>query len=242
MKLLLLLLLPVSVVCQDSSLVKWNARKKGKSPADISLVITADIKKGFFIHPCEDCSFNDWQDEKADSRTDIDITADSNWTVKQVFSKNKYKQKTDFEKDRDESRKRVIKGTDTTYETYSVNNYRVDCRVYNKMKLFRGLELVPSDSAVARYIASLPEKDDPSDKDNKKREKLIKDASKTLATTLTPPDDLLLTIRYEILDQKQITVLTVPNTYKTRKVWGWKKTPRRILNKEEEYPAKTEDK
>ena len=239
MKLLLLLLLPVSVVCQDSSLVKWNAKKKGKSPTDISLVITADIKKGYFLHPCEDCSFNDWNDEGY--RTDIDIMADSNWTVKQVFSKNKYKQQTDFRKDKDENHKTVIKGTDTTQKTYMVNHYRVDCRVYNKMKLFRGLELVPSEAAIERYKASLVTKDDPSDKDYKKREKQIKDAPKTLVNKLTPPDDLLLTIRYEILGQKQVTVVTVPNTYKTRKKWGWKKTPRRVVNKEEEA-SKTEDK
>jgi hypothetical protein len=101
MKLLLLLLLPVSALCQDSSLVKWNAKKRGKSPTDISFIITADIKKGYFIHPCESCTFNDWEDEGY--RTDIDITADSNWTVKLVFSKNKYKQQTEYKKIRAQS-------------------------------------------------------------------------------------------------------------------------------------------
>src|SRR5690348_8373702 len=134
MKLLLLLFLPVSAVCQDSSLVKWNAKKKGKSPTDISFVITADIKKGYFIHPCEDCSFNDWIDEQRADRTDIEITADSNWTVKQVFSKNKYKQQTNFDKKKYDDPKRVIKGTDTTYKSHTGTNYIVDCRVYNKMK------------------------------------------------------------------------------------------------------------
>src|SRR4026207_2075548 len=129
MKLLLLLLLPISVVCQDSSLVKWNAKKKAKSPTDISLVITADIKKGYFIHPCESCQFNDWYDLRESDRTDIEISADSNWTVKPIFSKNKYKQKNRFYKSKD------------TVAT----NHLVDCRVYNNMKLFRGIELTPSD-------------------------------------------------------------------------------------------------
>jgi hypothetical protein len=223
MKLLLLLLLPVSVVCQDSSLVRWNAKKKGKSPTDISFVITADIKKGYFIHPCESCSFNDWNDTK--ERTDIDFSADSNWSVKLVFSKNKYKQRSRFYKEKDK---------DVTF-------YRVDCRVYNKMKLFRGIELAPSDGAIKRYTDSLQKKENASDKEEKKREKQIKDAAKTLAATLTPPNDLLLTIRYEVAEQKQVNVISVPNTYKTRKVWGWKKTPRQLKNKES-APAKTEDK
>jgi hypothetical protein len=238
--LLLLLLLPVSVVCQDSSLVKWNAKKKGKSPTDISFVITADIKKGYFIHPCETCKFNDWEDEG--QPTEIDISSDSNWTVNLVFSKNKYKQKTHFKKIPEQSFKNVIKKGDTTKKAYTYYDYRVDCRVYNKMKLFRGIQLVPSKGAITRYTDSLPPlKNDASDKEEKKREKQIKDAAKTLATTLTPPNDLLLTIRYEVAEQKQVNVISVPNTYKTRKVWGWKKTPRQIKNKESS-PAKTEDK
>jgi hypothetical protein len=242
MKLLLLLLLPVSVVCQDSSIVKWNAKKRGKSPTDISFIITADIKKGNFIHPCEDCSFNDWDD--LEPQTSIEFTADSNWTIKQVFSKNKYKQKTDFIKGKEERSKEVIKGNDTTLEKYNHPTYRVDCRVYNKMKLFRGVELVPSEGAIQRYTDSLPPlKANASDKDEKKRDKLLKDAPKTLATTLPPPDDLLLTIRYKINNGKQeVTVLSVPNTYKTRKKWGWKKTPRRIVNQEQDPSSKTGDK
>lgn len=240
MKLLLLLLLPVSVVCQDSSLVKWNAKKKGKSPTDISFVITADIKKGYFIHPCESCKFNDWEDEG--QPTEINISADSNWTVKPVFSKNKYKQKTTFKKTQEQSTKDVIKRGDTTQKAYSYYNYRVDCRVYNKMKLFRGIELAPSEGAIKRYTDSLPPlKNDALDKEVKRRDKQLKEAAKTLASTLTPPDDLLLTIRYKVADQNQVTVISVPNTYKTKKVWGWKKTPRQLKNKES-VPSKTEDK
>lgn len=240
MKLLLLLLLPVSVVCQDSSLVKWNARKKGKSPTDISLVITADIKKGYFIHPCESCKFNDWEDEG--QPTEIEISADSNWTVNLVFSKNKYKQKTNFKKTQEYSTKDVIKKGDTTHKPYAYYNYEVDCRVYNKMKVFRGIELVPSKLAIARYTDSLPPlKNDASEKEEKKREKQIKDAAKTLASKLNPPADLLLTFRYEVAGQKHVDVISVPNTYKSKKVWGWKKTPRRIVNKEA-TPSKTEDK
>jgi hypothetical protein len=39
-----------------------------------------------------------------------------------------------------------------------------------------------------------------------------------------------------------VTVLSVPNTYKTRKKWGWKKTPRRIVNQEQDRSSKTGDK
>jgi len=241
MKLLLLLLLPVSVVCQDSSLVKWNAKKKGKSPTDISLVLTADIKKGYFLHPCENCSFNDWNDTKEPERTDIEISADSNWSVKLVFSKNKYRQKTDFRKEKVERRRQVIKGIDTTMEPYSEVDYIVDCRVYNKMKLFRGIELVPSDTAIARYTAALQMKENRTDRDEKKKEKEIKDASKTLASSLTPPKELLLTIRYTINGERMVNVLYIPNTYRSKKVWGWKKTPRHIVN-QETSPPKTEDK
>jgi len=244
MKLLLLLFLPVSVVCQDSSLVKWNAKKKGTSPTDISLVITADIRKGYFLHPCESCSFNDWNDEHPTDRTDIDITADSNWTVKLVFSKNKYKQKTDFSKDRIQSKKEVIKNGDTTMQDYTYLNYLVDCRVYNKMKLFRGIELTPSDTAIARYKASIQLEYDTSrksDQTEKKRDRLLKDAQKTLANTLIPPKEILLTIRYTINRARQVSILYIPNTYKTKKVWGWKKTPRQLKNKET-APAKTGDK
>jgi hypothetical protein len=44
-----------------------------------------------------------------------------------------------------------------------------------------------------------------------------------------------------VAEQKQVNVISVPNTYKTRKVWGWKKTPRQLKNKESN-PVKTEDK
>jgi hypothetical protein len=110
------------------------------------------------------------------------------------------------------------------------------------MKLFRGVELTPSEGAIARYTASLPPlKNDVSDKEEKRRDKLLKEAPKTLTNTLTPPDDLLLTIRYEVAEKIQVTVITIPNTYKTKKVWGWKKTPRQVKNKES-APSKTEDK
>lgn len=245
MKLLLLLLLPISVVCQDSSLVKWNAKKKGNSPTDISVIISAHIKKGYFLHPCESCRFNDWEDSKESERTDIDISADSNWTVKLVFSKNKYKQKTNYRKEKVERRRQVIKGVDTTMEPYTDVDYLVDCKVYNKMKLFRGLELIPSDTAIERYKASIQLQYDTShnksDKNEKKRDKDIKDAAKTLATTLIPPKELLLTIRYTINNVRKVEVFYIPNTYKSKKVWGWKKTPRRMVNKET-TPSKTEDK
>lgn len=232
--------MPVSVVCQDSSLVKWNAKKKGKSPTDISFVITADIKKGYFIHPCESCKFNDWEDEGRP--TDIDFSADSNWNVKLVFSKNKYKQKTDFKKTQEQGTKDVVKKGDTTKKSYTYYNYRVDCRVYNKMKLFRGIELVPSDGAIKRYTDTLPPlKNNASEKEERRRDKLLKEASKTLANTLTPPDNILITIRYKVADKDQVNVISVPNTYKTKKVWGWKKTPRQLKNKES-APVKTEDK
>jgi hypothetical protein len=245
MKFLLLLLLPISVVCQDSSLVKWNAKKRGNSPTDISLVITADIKKGYFIHPCESCSFNDWNDEHLNDRTDIDITADSNWTVKLVFSKNKYKQKTDFTKTRVQSKKDVIRNGDTTQQDYTYINYLVNCRVYNKMKLFRGIELTPSDTAIARYKYSIQLEYDTSaksDQAEKKKDRLIKDAQKTLANTLIPPKEILLTIRYTINGIRQVSVFYILNTYKSKKVWGWKKTPRHIVNQETAPLPKTEDK
>ncbi len=241
MKLLLLLLLPVSVVCQDSSIVKWNAKKKGKSPTDISFVITADIKKGYFIHPCEDCSFNDWDD--IGTKTDISYLVDSNWKVNLVFTKNKYKQKTNFRKEKEERKKQVIKGVDTTMEPYDEVLYRVDCKVFDKMKLFRGIELVPSDKAIKSYIDSLPLKENASDRDQKKRDKLVKEAQKTLASTLKPPDHILLTISYKVNDTKdEQSLIDIPNTYKSKKIWGWKKTPRRIVNKEAASSPKTEDK
>lgn len=240
MKLLLLLLLPVSVVCQDSSLVKWNAKKKGKSPTDISFFITADIKKGYFIHPCEDCSFNDWDD--IGTKTDISYLVDSNWKVNLTFTKNKYKQKTNFRKEKEERHRQVIKEVGTTMEPYSEVIYRVDCRVYNKMKLFRGIELIPSEKAIAHYIDSLSLKENASEKDQKKRDKLVKDAPKVLAGSLQPPDHILLTINYKVNnDKEEQAVIEVPNTYKSKKVWGWKKTPRRIVNKES-APPKIEDK
>jgi hypothetical protein len=225
---------------QDSSLVTWSAKKKGKSPTDISFVITADIKKGHFIHPCEDCSFNDWDD--LDPRTEIDFTVDSNWTVKPVFSKNKYKQKTDFLKGKREGKEMVIKKGDTTYKPTSTPTYQVDCRVFNRMKLFRGIELVPSERIIKRYNALLALKEDETDKDKKKREKLMKEAPETLAYVLTPPDHFVITITFNVnKGNRQQIVLFVPNTYRTPKEWGWKKTPRKIVNKEQEEPhSKTE--
>jgi hypothetical protein len=110
------------------------------------------------------------------------------------------------------------------------------------MKLFRGIELIPSEKAIAHYIDSMSLKENASDKDQKKRDKLVKDAPKILSGTLQPPDHILLTINYKVNNGKEEqAVIDVPNTYKSKKVWGWKKTPRRIVNKETD-PAKTEDK
>jgi hypothetical protein len=229
--LLLLLLLPACVMCQDSSIVKWKAIKKGKDPTNISLIITAEIKKGFYIHPCEDCSVNSWNDNKP--RTYINISADSNWKVTQVFDKTKSKQWIRFNKVPRPATKMVMKGTDTTYEHYTETDYLVDCRVYNGMKVYRGIELAPSEGAVARFNLSLPPlPDDAKEGKRKKRDKVQKDATKILLKTLPPPNDLIITISYQMVSQNVVQTLIVPNTYKSKKKWGWKKTPRPILNKD----------
>jgi hypothetical protein len=138
----------------------------------------------------------------------------------------------------------VIKGTDTSYKPTLKTTYNVDCRVYNKMKLFWGIELVPSEKAIKQYIDSLPPLPrNASEKEEKKREKLIKDAPQTIADTLSPPDHLLLTISYNVnKGLREQTIISVPNTYKTKKEWGWKRKPRRIVNQEPEPSSKTEDK
>ncbi|MEO5562704.1 MAG: hypothetical protein ABIR18_04695 [Chitinophagaceae bacterium] len=228
--LLILLLFPAYAICQDTSIVKWKAIKKGKDPTTISLTITAEIKENYFIHPFEDCSVNSWNDQGTQTRVTID--ADSNWKVNYVFNKNKYKQWTRFNKTPYEKKRDEIKGKDTTQVSYTEIEYTVDCRVYDDMKLFRGIELVPSEGAITRYNLSLPAlPENAKDKDDKEREKEIKDAAKTLLKILPPPNELFITITYEILNRRNVTVLTVPNTYKSKKKWGWKKAPRPVLNK-----------